>query len=122
MNIKISTYAERLKKYYADYGDKESVEKISLYIDSAEKLQDDVSFSEIPRIKVAIESARARYMVAGRQLMTNRTLSERARDLLFVEMDWALWYVKNLGVNAVAAEKAMIDTLEQEMLRNGLSL
>lgn len=122
MDIRISTYGERLKKYYEGYGDKESVQKINEYISSADNLNEDAAFADIPRVQVAVKSAKARYLTCAKAIMNKRDMTDAERKLRFIEMDWALWYIRQLGVNVEKEERSMIKTLEEEIIRNGLDL
>lgn len=122
MNVKITSYVDRLKAYYKKWGDKESIERVDSFLDGAEKLREDIDFMEIPRVAVAVKAAKERYMEKARKLMTDRKMTDQERALVFIDMDWALWYLKNLGANPEKEENAMIEILEREMIANELEL
>ena len=121
MSLNFETYIDRLRKFYGEYGDAISLKRIDDFVKSKDNIAIMAAFKSNPHSEVLLKSAMDRYKTACRKLWNQRTMTQEERNLVFLDMDWAKWYITAVGGNISETEESMEAELESEMKRIGLS-
>lgn len=113
MNQKIASYSKRLSTFYTKWGDVKSAEQIDDLLRQAENIKEISSLRENPHAKKVIEFAISRWRACAQKLITDEKMTIENRMIMFVDMDWAKWYITVMGGDIVKAEREIEKSLEK---------
>lgn len=109
---------KKIEKAYREVDDQDSLtylSKLSARIQRFENLKD---YAELDVTKAIVSSLLKRYKTSAEKLMSDRTLTDRQRELLFLSMDHCQFTVGLMGVNAEQVErdiKSMVASLAEKV-------
>ena len=120
MSQKFDSYLSKLIKFYSEYKDDVSLKSIDAFVKDYENAEDLIAFRDHPHQKRIMKMAIDRYKTAAKKLTSDRKMTLKERELVFIDMDWAQWYISALGGDPVKAKLLLENELEDWINRLGI--
>lgn len=122
MDEKTEKYIERLRRVYSDVEDLDSLKLIDSHLQTQQsKLELATTFQEHPLVIKMLANAKKRYKEDAQKLLTQRTMTQKERDLIFTSMDWGLWYIRGLGEDPKKMQSELSELVEFWARKAGVS-
>lgn len=121
MNVKSKSHIENLRELYSKFNDKDSLEALDRLEMSDAQVHELRIYREHWKTIQLADDALRKYKKSLIAISTERDMSDEERTLHFVSMDWAKWYLEQLGISPDVAEKQVDEMVEEYARRAGIS-
>lgn len=121
MNTKSKGYLDRLKEKYRQFNDQDSLRALEEIESTNEDIRLLKIYREHPKTQELIKDCLRRYKVELSKLSKKRDMSEAERQMSFISMDWAMWFLDSVGVDPEIAESQVDEMVMEYAMKAGIS-
>lgn len=115
-------YIPRLIEIYQGAEDKDSLEYLHDLLKKKVTNSELKTFRDHPKTQALIDEVIKRYTRNAKSIISDREMTDEARKLAFVSMDWALWFLAALGGDLEKADKSVDQAIKEAAEKAGIDV